>query len=185
MSREVSLTKEAFDRLLTWLGPNRDDAGKKYEAIRERLIKIFTCRGCNEAEEMADDTFNRVTLKIEELSKNYVGDPALYFYGVAQKVFLESLRKRPSALPPPAPPNSEEIEQEYQCLERCLEQLPLIDRQLVLEYYQNDKREKIDRRKEMARRMGIAQNALRIRTHRIRLILQGCVQKCLEQRLPA
>jgi DNA-directed RNA polymerase specialized sigma24 family protein len=182
MHKELGLTKESFDRLLAWLDPDRDRAGEKYEQIRHRLIKIFTCRGCPEAEVLADETINRVNMKVSEVAAEYVGDPALYFYGVAQKVFLESLRQRHTpVVPPPPQPASEEEEQAYECLERCMEQLPQSARELVLEYYQNDKRAKIDHRKELARRLGIAQNALRIRAHRIRVTLQQCVRACVEQ----
>jgi DNA-directed RNA polymerase specialized sigma24 family protein len=185
MNQESALTQTDFDSLLSWLDADRDQAGKKYEQIRQRLIKIFTCRSRPDAEELADETINRVTLKAPKIAKDYVGDPALYFYGVAQKVYLESLRKRPPVVMPPPVARSNEIEQEYECLESCMEQLSQGNRKLVLEYYQNDKRLKIDHRKEMARRMGIAQNALRIRAHRIRVILQQCVKSCLEQKLPA
>jgi DNA-directed RNA polymerase specialized sigma24 family protein len=181
MSREQVLTQEAFDRLLSWLGPNRDEAGKKYETIRSRLIKIFTCRRCNEAEELADETINRVILKLESIEEKYVGDPALYFYGVAQKVHHEYLRKRPIPQVPTITASSEEIEQEYECLEHCMQQLSPSQRELVLEYYQEERRAKIDHRKELARKMNIALNALRIRAHRIRATLQQCVQNCLEQ----
>jgi DNA-directed RNA polymerase specialized sigma24 family protein len=186
MTQQHTLNQVAFDSLLAWLDADREQAGEKYEHIRRRLIKIFTCRGCSDAEELADETINRVTLKAPEVAKNYTGDPALYFYGVAQKVYLESLRKRPQAImPPPVAAESEELEREYECLERCMEQLPQINRQLVLEYYQDDKRAKIDHRREQAQRLGIAPNALRIRAHRIRVTLQQCVQECLEQGLTA
>src|SRR5215210_6049422 len=180
MTRPSTLNQLAFDSLLTWLDADREQAGEKYEHIRRRLIKIFTCRGCPDAEELADETINRVTLRVLEVAKDYSGDPALYFYGVAQKVYLESLRKRPptSLPPPPVAAETEEIEREYECLERCMEQLSESNRQLVLEYYQNDKRAKIEHRKELAERLGIAQNALRIRAHRIRATLQQCVERC-------
>lgn len=181
MNQENDLTQTTFDSLLAWLDPDRDQAGKKYESIRQRLIKIFTCRGRPNAEELADETINRVALKVPKIVKEYVGDPALYFYGVAQKVFLESLRKRPPTIMPPPIVKSDEIEQEYECLERCMEQLSQSNRELVLEYYQNDKGAKISHRKQLAQSMGIAQNALRIRAHRIRLTLQQCVQICLQQ----
>ncbi len=186
MKGQSNLTQAAFDSLLVWLDADREQAGRKYEMIRQRLIKIFTCRGRPDAEELADETINRVTLKAEELSKGYVGDPSLYFYGVAQKVYLESLRTRraPVFVPPPVA-KSEEDEEEYDCLENCVLQLPPFSRELVIEYYQNDKRAKIDHRKELAERLGIAQNALRIRAHRIRLTLQRCVETCLAQKLPA
>lgn len=181
MNRERSLTQTAFDSMLTWLDADRDRAGEKYEQIRRRLIKVFVCRGRHDAEELADETINRVTLKATELSKAYVGDPSLYFYGVAQKVFLESLRKPPAAMPPPAPKEPAELEREYECLERCMERLASDNRALVLDYYREEGRAKIERRKELAGRLGIALNALRIRAHRIRAVLQECVQGCMQQ----
>lgn len=186
MKGQTNLTQAAFDSLLTWLDSDREQAGRKYEQVRQRLIKIFTCRGRPDAEELADEVINRVTLKAGELAKDYVGDPSLYFYGVAQKVYLESLRKRPAAVfvPPPSP-HTDEDEAEYECLESCVERLPPANRELVIEYYQNERRAKIEHRKELAGRLGIAQNALRIRAHRIRLALQRCVEECVAQKLPA
>ncbi len=186
MKGQSDLTQAAFDSLLTWLDADREQAGKKYEQVRQRLIKIFTCRGRPDAEELADEVINRVTVKAPELAKDYVGDPSLYFYGVAQKVYLEAVRKRPAQVfvPPPSP-RTDEDEAEYECLENCVGRLPEANRVLVIEYYQNDRRAKIDHRKELAGRLGIAQNALRIRAHRIRLALQRCVEDCLAQNLPA
>ncbi len=191
MKKEWVLTQEAFERLLDWLDADRDRAGRKYETVRLRLIKIFTCRGCTEAEDLADETINRVTARVEEVAQNYSGDPALYFYGVAQKVHLEYLRKYQkkqadvavdSATLNAAPISLDsDIEPEYECLERCLDHLPSDNRKLVVEYYQLERQAKIVHRKRLATELGIAVNALRIRAHRIRLLLQRCVLDCLEQ----
>jgi len=181
MKKGWVLTQEGFDVPLGWLDPDRERAGSRYEAIRLRLIKIFTCRGCAEAEDLADETINRVAAKVADLAPGYQGDPALYFYGVANKVFLEYLRRRPVIEAPPLREASEDIEAEYACLERCMEQLPPESRRLVLEYYQEEKRAKINRRRKLAEELGIAVNALRIRAHRIRQQLQQCVQVCLEE----
>lgn len=192
MKKEWVLTQDAFETLLNWLDSDRDQAGRKYEEIRLRLIKIFTCRGRLEAEDLADETINRVSLKAGNLADTYEGSPALYFYGVAQKVQLEHARKtrricaeselngfagnsRQSASPVPA-----DTEVVYQCLDECLEKLPPENRRLVLEYYQHEKQGKIVHRKHLAHELGIAVNALRIRAHRIRRILQECVHKCVE-----
>jgi len=185
MNQEDGVTQAAFDYLLAWLDADRERAGEKYEQIRRRLIMIFTCRGCPDAEELADESINRVALKAAEVSKEYVGDPALYFYGVAQKVFLEYVRKPHAAVaPPPAPDKSEDDDREYDCLERCMGQISPSSRELVLEYYREEKRAKIEHRKEMALKLGVALNALRIRAHRIRSVLQQCVLDCLGQ-MPA
>lgn len=193
MKNQRVITQQAFDQLLNWLDADRDSAGSKYEKIRVRLIKIFACRGCGEADDLADETINRVTLKLGEIAESYSGDPALYFYGVAQKVHLEYLRKKPLVQESsqvgrepggqtawPSEP-VDDIEQEYACLERCMDRLPPENRRLVLEYYQEEKRAKIDHRKMLADQLGIAVNALRIRAHRIRSQLQQCVESCLDQ----
>ena len=181
MKKEWVITQEAFDGLLAWLDPDRDRAAHKYETVRTRLIKIFACRGCGVADDLADETINRVTAKLSQIVDSYVGDPALYFYGVANKVHLEYLRKRPVVELPPARDSTEDIEAEYACLERCMDQLPPENRRLVLTYYQEEKRAKIEGRRKLAEELGIAVNALRIRAHRIRQQLQQCVQICLEQ----
>ena len=182
MKKEWSATQENFDKLLGWLDPNRDRAGEKYEIIRQRLIKIFACRGCPGAEDLADETINRVTRKVQEIAGTYTGDPALYFYGVAQKVHLEYLRKKPALISFPRIDSSDEVEKEYECLEKCMQQLTPSNRELVLQYYQEEKHSKVDHRKNLAQQLGIPLNALRIRAHRIRTTLQECVQGCLEQR---
>src|SRR5687768_6182729 len=193
MKKQWVVTQQAFDRLLDWLDADRENAGSKYEKIRVRLTKIFTCRGCFDADDLADETINRVTAKLSEIAESYSGDPALYFYGVAQKVHLEYLRKKPAVqeyLPEGREPGgqtawpstaADDVELEYACLEQCMDRLTEDNRWLVLEYYQEDKRAKIDHRKKLADQLGIAVNALRIRAHRLRVQLQQCVQNCLEQ----
>jgi len=190
MKKEWAITQEAFDGLLGWLDTNRDQAAQKYEKIRTRLIKIFTCRGCGEADDLADETINRVTARVGDIAPSYSGDPALYFYGVAQKVHLEYLRRRPVFQEPLEVGRElksrkvlgpdDDIEREYECLEHCMDQLPDANRRLVLEYYQEEKQARIEHRRKLAEQLGIAVNALRIRAHRIRLQLQECVQDCLE-----
>jgi DNA-directed RNA polymerase specialized sigma24 family protein len=192
MRKDWAPTQDAFDGLLGWLDPNRERAGEKYETLRLRLIKIFTCRGCRDAEGLADETIDRVMAKVNDVAGSYSGDPALYFYGVAQKVHLESLRKAEVHQVELAElnygrnqsPELDNDDAEYQCLDRCLENLSSESRDLVIRYYQREKRAKIDHRKQLAQELGIAVNALRIRAHRIRLALQQCVQHCLAE-LPA
>ena len=181
MKKDWELTPEMFQKFLAWLDPDPEKAGYRYEDIRRRLIKIFTCRGCLTPEDLADDTINRVIRKVHEIAETYVGDPALYFYGVAHNVHLEYCRRKPEPQPPPVPDPPPQAEREYACLERCIQQLTHQSRELVLQYYQEERHAKIDLRKELARRMGIPINALRIRAHRIRLTLQGCVFQCLQQ----
>ncbi|MBN1570170.1 MAG: hypothetical protein JXA73_20170 [Acidobacteria bacterium] len=180
--KEWEITPEAFERFLAWIDPNRDQAGKKYEDIRRKLIKIFTCRGCNCPEELGDETINRVIRKVREIEETYVGDPALYFYGVAHRVHHEFLRRKPACRPPLQSEEQQRSDAEYECLEQCMEGLPRRSRDLVLQYYQEDRREKIELRRQLALQLGIPLSALRIRACRIRMNLHACVLECLQKR---
>lgn len=185
MKKDWVLTKEAFDQLLDWLSPERSQAGKKYEAIRKRLVEIFASRRCYEAEELADETINRVTVKLPGIIADYKGDPALYFYGVAQKVYMEFLQKTrkqvdPATLPSPARPESSK-ELELDCLDRCIQQLPLKSRALVVDYYLEDREAQKDYRKKLAGKLNLSFNALRIRAHRVKETLHQCVKSCIER----
>ncbi len=181
MGRKSDLTQETFDKLLAWLNPDPEQAGKKYEEIHRQLIKIFTCRGCTCPEDLADETINRVARKTQEIAASYVGDCSLYFYAVARNVYLEYVRKRPVREPPPTLEPRNESDLEYECLEQCMQRLPPTNRDLILDYFQEEKQAKIDHRKELAQRMGIGPNALRIQIHRIRTSLEQCVIECVKK----
>lgn len=188
MKHERQVTPADFDSLLSWLDPDRDSAAEKYEQIRRRLIKLFTCRGRHDAEDLADETIDRVTFKAPEIAHEYVGDPCLYFYGVARNILRESLRQRPPVMPAPAPPDPAEVEQaerEGKCLDRCMGELPVANRELLIEYFREDGRAKIDHRRELAARLGVAQNALRIRVYRIKATVEKCVRQCVAEALTA
>ncbi|HEX8187660.1 MAG TPA: hypothetical protein VF586_04875 [Pyrinomonadaceae bacterium] len=176
-----------FNELLDWLHPDREQAGRKYEDIRRRLIRIFLHRGCASAEDMADETIIRVVRKVREVRANFnpSDDPALYFYGVGRNVYREYLKRRPEPAPPPptaaGAADDEDETPEYECLEKCLGRLSPSNRELILEYYGDEEGAKIERRKKLAERFGTALNALRIRAHRIRLELKRCVLECLKE----
>jgi DNA-directed RNA polymerase specialized sigma24 family protein len=180
------MTSENFNELLAWLGTDGiggSDGNRgaiKYEAIRSRIIKIYRNRGCLYAEEIADETADRLCKKVKALKSVYEGDPALYFYAVAKRVYLESLRDPPHVPPPPPPHDPEEIELRHMCLDRCLDGLKPESKELILQFYEGEKREKIENRKRLARLLGIDNKVLNLRALRIRRELQQCIQKCLE-----
>jgi len=195
MPKRWTLTKESFDTLLTWLDPDRELAGRKYEDIRHSLVKIFTWRGVHDAEGLADETINRVAEKIQELKADYLGDPALYFYGVAKKLLLEYSRTVQQQVPLPeelaAPslptdaPDAESATSErmLECLEACLEELSTENREILVSYYSKERQAKIDFRKELAEELGVSVNHLRVRVHRIRASLHECITRCLGRKL--
>ena len=175
-------TKEAFDKLLGWLDPDREKAAEKYQKIQARLNKIFAAKGCSNPEDLADETFNVVTRKIDGLLENYVGDPALYFYAVAKKIFLEQLKKKPLPELPPVTPDASDLERRCTCLEECLKQeLTPTEQNLILRYHEKEKREKIKTRKQIALELGISINALRIKVYHFQTRLRRCIEPCLQR----
>jgi DNA-directed RNA polymerase specialized sigma24 family protein len=174
------LTREGFEALLAQLDPDRERAGERYEAIRRKLVRLFEWRGCDAAEDLTDETFNRVARKLAEGIELRSSDPYGYFCGVAHLVYKEVLRRcsrERRALeggdwPPPA--YSFEAEAPYlERLRRCLDRLPRDQRDLVLRYHQGGSH--IRNRQALAGELGIPLNALRIRIHRIRRKLEACL----------
>lgn len=180
--KKWELNQECFEALLQWLHSDREQAGKRYEDIRARLIKIFGSRGCAEPDVLADETINRVTKRVKEIAETYTGDPALYFYGVANKIHLEQLRKQKPIERLPPVPDMDDYEAEYVCLEGCIGHLPARSRDLVLQYYEHEQQDKIAQHQRLAERFGIGLNALRIRAHRARTVLRKCIINCLEKK---
>lgn len=169
-----------FDQLLGWLGPDAEAAGRKYEDIRHRLIVMFRARRCVFAEDLADATFERVAQKLAYLTESFTGDPALYIYGVAKKIYLEYQRKIRAApsnsdwFYQPSPDN-EDLENMLLRLDEALSAIPKSDRELILSYYSGSKRNKIIQRRALAQQFGLGPNALRLRVFRIRREIKNYV----------
>jgi DNA-directed RNA polymerase specialized sigma24 family protein len=181
-----TLSAEALAGFLVCLDPDSDRAGEKYESLRLTLMKFFDWRGAQFPEECADETINRVIRKLDE--GETIRDIPTYCHGVARLVLLEKLKGPESKradfeeLPPAAlvAPEPEGEDERRECFEGCLKELPVESRQLILQYYSDEKREKIDRRSALAQRLGIPLNALRSRAQRIRNRLEECVHGCLK-----
>lgn len=179
--KEWVLTEEAFDKLLALLDQDAEQAGLKYEQIRRSLMLFFRSRGCSATEDLADETIDRGARRIGEGVEVYTSDPFLYFYGIALRVLQEQHRKPSPRLAPPEPMNHEEHERKLVCMEKCLAELDAETRDWLTHYVQGDYRTRTEKRKQMAKRMGVSLNNLRIRVHRIREQLEQSVKKCLEQ----
>jgi len=182
-----AMTPEALDSLLGLLAPEREAAGRKYEEIRRRLLRIFEWRGCPYPEELVDETMNRVAHKAADGLELRAADPFRYFCGVAQLVFKEVLREnrkkqqamaeiRRSEAPPAA--DEEDDHEHLECLRQCLGELSDENRELMMQYYSGDGGRRIKNRKTLADRLGVGMNALRIRAYRLRARLEECVLEC-------
>ncbi len=180
-----TLTQEAFDKLLVVLGGDRESGSEKYLEIRTNLTRFFEWRGCSFPEDHADETINRIAKKVDEGEQ--IQNPMGYAMGVARLVLLETLKGRQreqSAMnelgtASEAYVEPEDGEDRLECLQGCLQTLTTDNRELILQYYQGEKSEKIQNRKKLLDQLGIPVNTLRMRALRLRERLQGCVEQCM------
>ncbi len=178
---------QAFEKLLAALAPDREEAGREYQRLRIKLIRYFEWRTVVPGDDWADETFNRVARRLDE--GKVIDDVIGFIFGVARHLCQEAIRDRDKEPAPldethesqyaPAPDSVEPDERE-DCFDRCMEKLLPENRNLILEYYQEERRAKIQIRQRMAERLHIPLNALRIRAHRIRLTLEKCIKECME-----
>jgi len=140
-------------------------------------------KGFSDAEDLADETINRVMKKLPEIHDTYVGEPARYFHGVARYVILEVNRRKEIAVEevPVVSIEAEVHSDEYDCLVKCLRFLAAEKRELILDYYIYDGRDKIEQHQRMANELGITDGALRGRAHHVRGSLEKCIHDCIER----
>jgi DNA-directed RNA polymerase specialized sigma24 family protein len=179
-----TLTQDAFDKLLIAFGGDRESGSEKYLEIRGNLTRFFEWRGCPFPEDHADETMNRVAKKVD--AGEEILNPAGYAMGVARLLLLEIVkgRQREQSALTEIGRDSEAYEAEddtegrLTCLRNCLQTLSSENRDLILQYYQGEKSEKIQNRKKLMERLGVPVNTLRMRALRLRERLQGCVEEC-------
>ena len=182
------LTQEALGKFLSSLDPDPGHAGEKYEVIRKALVSFFDWQGAMSPEDLTDETLNRVVRKIDEGS--LLHDIPRYCHGVARLVLLEyrkvtvARRADVEELATIAAPSiKESADDRRECLKKCLDELPVESRQLVLRYYKDEKQQKIDDRATMADQLGIPINALRSRVQRLRDRLEQCVRRGMVRKM--
>ncbi len=174
------LTREKFESFLKWLSPDGERTGEVYERLRFRLCTFFSQRRCRFSDELADETINRVILRISE---EEIENKLAYCYGVAKNVFRESLRKERNHLDVDevivAAKSPEEPGFSRECLDKCLAELSPESRNLILEYFSEIKLAKIELHRRLAESLEMTQTALRMRVMRIKQRLKICVQECM------
>lgn len=183
----TGLTGPAFQRLLARLDDDRARAGERYEDLRRTLVRFFQWRGAPFPEDHSDETLDRVARRLDEGVE--IANLGGYCYTVARLVYLETLKgpdqRRASlqaepAAAPIAGTASLALEQETRlaCLDECLDGLPPDQREVILTYYRDQKRARIDARRTLAERLGIRIEALANRAQRLRDKLERCVTDC-------
>lgn len=185
-SKLSELSPETFAAFLARLSPDPMQAGEAYEEQRQMLVKFFECRGVTFADDLADEVFNRVARRLAEgeVIDNLPG----YCFSIARFILMERSRSPEQRhvgleeLPPltTTDHNDDADDSRLECLHHCLQTLPNESRALIYEYYQDEKRTRIDVRDAMAKRLGVTRNALSNRMLRLRTQLEHCITRCVK-----
>jgi DNA-directed RNA polymerase specialized sigma24 family protein len=191
LREEPGITQIAFTRLLAWLDDGVDSNGERYLEMRRRLVSYFDRRNRLAADELADETLTRIGRTLEQSGAIATRPPARYCYVVAKFVLLEDIRRGRKLVPfdgskiagagsiwPRRDEGGALREQRLDCLDGCLQELEPAQRELIVEYYADERHRKIERRRDLAIELGITMNALGIRAFRIRDRLMACVEDC-------
>lgn len=184
---------DPFERLLSWLSPDRGVAEQKLAALRRRLIVLLDLRGCPVSEDLADEAILRFVHRLPSLMDSFAdNDPISYLYVTACNLHIDYIKGQFMPLPDdiaemPQPDAGANIEEErfHECLDGCLDSWGQQERETVLDYYRWEKGNKIEAHKALALRLGISANALRIKVYHLRNKLHLCIEECLGHKSPA
>lgn len=198
LKKDWTPTPEAFDKMLSWLDADREKAGEEYEKIRQKLIKLFKWRNCRPEEEYADITINRVMRRIYEEVDASNEKPYLYFHGTALNVLREFWRGEQKhkqedfenisllelTTENPQQIIEQRLEQQNQasrfnCMRDCLNELSPDLQAMIVEYHHGESKKNV--RLDLAEKMKVSMNVLRIKACRVRADLQNCVEKCAKK----
>lgn len=197
-----SLTDEALEHLLSKLGSEREQAAEKYLKIHQKLVKLFDWRGCLEAEDLADETIDRVARLLAGGEEILSSDAYPLFRKAAEYIYLERLRNPGVNTVGIEDLSSEkrdvkdskdlergrgfegEEERRLDCMWKCLNSLPSTERDLIWEYEQKDSEMRGKERERFSESLGLSLGALRVRIHRIRTKLKQCRDECMAARTP-
>jgi DNA-directed RNA polymerase specialized sigma24 family protein len=162
-----------------------------FASLRSRLSTFFEARNCLDPDELADETLQRVVLKIcqgTEVS-NLVG----YSYGVAKRVYLENQRKERvkqayvdsqkysvGSDPIDEGNDAQMREQRLKCMKDCLARLKEQSRSLLSEYYKLKGKAGQVHRQQMADDLKISREALSLRVFQLRQKVKRCFHECLQ-----
>jgi len=160
--------------------------GSGYQLIRLKLVKYFEWQRCIAAEELTDVTIDRVARKIVEGQQ--IDHLRGYFYGVARLVLKEYERAQrrqlrafaslPTSTDQVDDDDSEAAKRRLDCRKKCLKDLPKDERDLIIAYCKPDGRPKKERRRDLAAKLSIKIENLRLKAFRIREKLDKCTDEC-------
>jgi RNA polymerase sigma factor (sigma-70 family) len=190
-SREVNL--ESFKRLLAHLDPDPIRAWERYDTLQRKLAMFFHHTHSFDAEELAEDTLERVGKTLESGEVESVVE---FAFGVARNVRKEAHRRSSARIYVSDLDGNKvfageerisaedtiigeiDLERGRKCFLVCLRRLSPDDYRLILNYYPPDGDNLEKHRQTLAQTAGMKIGALRTRMARLREKLMTCFMNC-------
>jgi DNA-directed RNA polymerase specialized sigma24 family protein len=150
------------------------------------LVRFLRWSRAQEAEDVASESILRLVQNLRDGQQ--VLNLDAYARQIARNVLLEERRRtrrdiqfRSSALPAMAGPSTDRAEALSRCMERCMKScLSEQEIRLIEAYYGGDAVSHIAQRKALREKLGLSENALRLKAFRVRQKLQECIKRCPE-----
>jgi DNA-directed RNA polymerase specialized sigma24 family protein len=184
----AATSPSGLDLLLAALDPDRERAADKLLLLRRKLLKFFAWNQAPIPEDLVDEALDRVVRRLREGDTVRHRDVGAYVHGFARIVLRESWSRprlpRVPATTLSAPPAAEAAvaEKRSRCLDLCLARLPPESRRLLLAYYQAENgAAKVASHRQLAAELGLSAGNLRLKLHRLRVVLERCVRSCLDR----
>lgn len=177
-----NLTAESYSLLLKAFSSDEESAAVAYAKLRDSLIRFFQIKGDEMPDEAADETLDRVAIKLGEAV--LIEDLTKYSFGVARLVFHENLRKTQKEKKVLENYRAESERQkfdeetdEFAPFRECFESLAGNDKSILQTYF-NDLpyAELNENRQKMTDKLGVSVNSLRLKIFRLRRRLEDCVR---------
>lgn len=181
---------EEFRALLARLDPNETEATKKYQHLRENLVRhCFKAHEFLRADELADKTLDVLARK---LSSEDIVKLDSYAFKILDNLLLANYRRRgPTILlseNAPAKDNPERTviekidgEQKVECFLQCVRGLSTRERWLLFAYNPHEECDIEERRRRIAIKLGIGAGTLRVRMSRLRTRMFRCFNDCVSR----
>lgn len=187
--RSRGLTEGTFHALLERLQQDGPSAQVAYEALRKRLVLYLRLHVPTQADELADEALDRMARRLQEGTP--VQNVALYALGIARLLVRETVARRvredtaarDATLFQDDEDTATEREALHAALLGCFEGLGQDGANLIIDYYAGGSGTvRIEKRRQLAARLGLALNALRNRAFRLRDMLEHCIRERLGAR---
>lgn len=177
-----NLTVESLSFLLAKFSENERQAADAYTKLRDSLVRFFALKGDFEPDAAADETLDRVALKVA--AKTPIEDLTKYSFGVARLVFLERLRSSQKEKKAAAdfyagrkPPLSAETD-DFRFFRECFKALPDAERDFLRKYFADLPFQKlVELRRLLNGEMGFSAGQAQVKIFRLRKRLEQCVRK--------